>query len=65
MNGKKKLTDYFCDIKIPLHKRQKVLLLAKGNEIVWVVGYGISDNFKLSEDTKKAFRISYNSRMIE
>lgn len=63
MTGKKKLTDYFSDKKIPLHKRKNILVLAKNDEIVWIVGYGISENFKVVQDTKKAFRISYNKRI--
>jgi len=59
LNGKKRLTDYLSDKKIPLHQREKLLLLADNEEIIWVVGFGISENFKVDKDTKKVFRIRY------
>jgi len=65
MEGKKKLTDYLCDKKIPLHQRENLIVLAQDSEVIWVVGVGISERFKLRGDTKKAFRISYNKRIFD
>jgi tRNA(Ile)-lysidine synthase len=60
MKGKKKLSDYMCDIKIPKHKRAHVLLLCKKSEVVWVVGYGISENYKVSATDRKVLQIEYS-----
>lgn len=57
--GRKKLKDYFIDLKIPREERDKILLIAKGSEIFWVIGYRISENCKISENTKNILEIEY------
>ena len=42
MAGTKRLSDYLSDRKVPLHKRDSLVLLAKGKEVFWVVGVGVS-----------------------
>jgi tRNA(Ile)-lysidine synthase len=49
--GTKKLKEYFIDEKIPRHERKQLPLIAKNNEIVWIVGHKISDKFKVTENT--------------
>jgi len=58
-NGTKKLKEYFIDNKIPRHKRDSIPLIAQGNEIVWVIGYKISDKFKVTENTKNVLKLIY------
>ncbi|MCI8453376.1 MAG: tRNA lysidine(34) synthetase TilS [Lachnospiraceae bacterium] len=56
--GKKKtLRRYFIDEKIPRGEREMLLLLAEGSHILWIVGYRISDYYKLSEDTRTVIEI--------
>lgn len=52
--GAKKLKDFFIDLKIPKRVRNRVPLVvdAKGN-IIWVVGFRISDLVKVDENTEK------------
>ncbi len=58
--GKKKLKDYFIDEKVPREKRDEILLLADGNHIVWIVGYRISEYFKVTSETEKIIKIAYD-----
>jgi tRNA(Ile)-lysidine synthase len=58
--GTKKLKEYFIDKKIPRDIRNTIPLIAKGNEIAWIIGYGISDKFKVTENTKSILRVEYN-----
>ncbi len=53
--GRKKLKDFFIDEKIPKNKRDRILLVADGSHILWIIGYGsrISERYKISDQTKK------------
>lgn len=55
--GRKKLKDYFINEKIPREQRDRVLLLAEGAHILWVVGHRISEAYKVTEQTKKILKI--------
>lgn len=55
--GHKKLKDYFIDEKVPHEKRGQVLLLAEGSQILWAVGYRISEAYKISERTKTVLKV--------
>ena len=57
--GTKKLKEYFIDSKIPRDARDKIPLIASGNEIVWIIGHKISDKFKVSENTKSILKLEY------
>ena len=47
--GSQKLKKYLNEKKIPNHEKDGILLLAKGNEIFWVAGYGVSDKIKVTD----------------
>jgi len=55
--GTKKLKEFMIDNKIPRDIRDKILLLAKEREIIWVIGYRISDKFKVTENTKSILKL--------
>lgn len=57
--SKKKLKKYFIDEKIPRRERDKVLVVADGNHVLWVVGYRISEAVKVTPDTKKIIRLEF------
>lgn len=46
MNGKMKLKKYLINKNIPSHERDKIILLCKGNEVLWAVGIGLSEKIK-------------------
>lgn len=58
-HSKKKLKEYFIDNKIPIEERDKKLLLADGNHILWVLGYRMSDGAKLSADTRRQIEFKW------
>ena len=47
--GRKKLKDYMIDSKIPRRMRDRVPVLAFGSEILWVVGYRVSERYRPSD----------------
>ncbi len=57
--GRKKLKDYLINEKIPRSKRDRLVLLAEGDEILWVVGYRLSEKVKITENTKRILKLTY------
>lgn len=62
-NGTKKLKEYFIDNKIPREIRDNIPLVANEREIIWIIGYKISDKFKVTENTKRVLKLSYKSNL--
>ena len=56
----KSLNRYFIDEKVPRDERDKVLLLADGSHILWVIGGRISEYYKITKDTKQIIEIQYD-----
>ncbi len=46
MKGKKKVSDFLNDLKIPLNLKENVSVLLSGEDIVWVVGHRIDERYK-------------------
>jgi len=59
MKGSKKIKDYFIDEKIALGERDKVPLVCDEKNIIWVVGYRMSDAYKITNKTQKVLHIKY------
>lgn len=62
MKGSKKLKELFIDDKIPREERSKIPLVSIGKEIVWVVGYKISDNYKITRETERILKLEYKQQ---
>ena len=48
---------FMIDEKIPREKRDSVLLLADGSHILWIVGYRISEYYKVGPDTVRVMEV--------
>lgn len=60
INGNKSLKKYFIDEKIPRDEREKIPLITdKSSNVIWIVGYRINENYKITNDTKKILEIIY------
>lgn len=58
-NGaKQKLKSYFINEKIPKKERDKILLLAEGNHILWVIGYRRGCAYQIGKNTKQILQIT-------
>ncbi len=57
MKGKKKISDFLVDKKIPLHLKKTTFVLCSGNDIVWVIGQRTDARFKIMETTEQLLRI--------
>ena len=57
MHGTRKLKDYFGDIGIPIETRDRIPLVDRGSDIVWIVGYAVSDSYAIRDTTKRGLLI--------
>ena len=57
----KKLKDYFINEKIPKEDRDKLILVADGSHIMWIIGHRISEFYKVSDETSKILQIHVNT----
>lgn len=57
MKGKKKVSDFMIDAKIPLNLKSRVLVMQSRDVICWVAGHRIDNRFKITEATKNVLII--------
>ena len=55
--ARKTLQDYLVNEKVPKGERDRLLVLADGNHIVWVLGKRISAHYKVTAHTKKILEV--------
>ncbi len=55
--GKRKLSDYFNDLKMEPNHKWKHPILYADDRIVWVCGYRLDNRFKISDKTKTIFKL--------
>ncbi|HEX2969300.1 MAG TPA: tRNA lysidine(34) synthetase TilS [Bacteroidales bacterium] len=60
MNHKKKLSDYFIDLKYPLSEKEKKIVLESEGKIVWIIGDRIDNRFRITKETKRILSLSFN-----
>lgn len=52
MTGRKKVSDFLINEKVPLPEKSRQFVLVSGDDIVWVVGRRIDDRYKVSAGTE-------------
>lgn len=57
MNNNKKLKDFFIDEKVDRNLRDKIPLIISNDEIIWIVGHRVSNDFKLDKTTNNILKI--------
>lgn len=55
--GTKKVSDFLTDAKIPASEKKNRLVLLNRNKIIWVVGLRISDEVKITNKTKRVYKL--------
>lgn len=56
MKGKKKLSDFFIEHKIPLNRKKDIgILQNKNGHVLWIAGFRIDERYKINRNTKKVF----------
>ena len=62
MKGEKKLSDFFIDQKIDLHKKSEIPLLCFNQSIAWICGFRPSEPFKMTNSPKKVLWARFTPR---
>ena len=57
---KKSLKEYLINEKIPMELRDRIILLADGNHVMWVMGMRISEYYKVTSQTKRVLEVRYD-----
>ncbi len=58
MTGKKKISDFLIDEKVPLNLKERVWVLLSGDSIVWIIGHRIDNRFKITDKTETVYQLS-------
>lgn len=62
--GSKKLNRCMIDGKIPREQREKIPLIACGDEVLWMVGHRISEKYKIDSGTGKVLELKYQGGYV-
>ena len=52
MKGSKKISDFLIERKVPLFEKKNIYVLISNEDIIWVIGYVISEKVKIREKSK-------------
>lgn len=61
--GKQKLKKYFNSKKIPNHLKDTIPLLCSGQEVLWVIGYGISERLRVENKPSYMLKFTNNNEV--
>jgi tRNA(Ile)-lysidine synthase len=60
LKGRKKISDFYTDLKLSREEKSSQLLLLSDNEVVWVLNKRLDQRFAASKETQNIVRISLN-----
>ena len=63
--SRKKLSRYFIDTKISKDCRERVIVLAVNQEVLWIIGDRRCEGFKVTEDTQYILKVTYEGEKNE
>lgn len=56
MRGRKKVKEFFGDLKVPFSIRRLVPILISGDHPIWICGYRIDDRVKVTHKTRRVLK---------
>lgn len=55
--SRQKLKSFFINKKIPREDRERIMLLADGNHILWIIGFRVSEAYRVTKETKHIWKV--------
>ncbi len=56
-SGRKKISDFFIDLKVPFYERSTIPILRCETGIIWICGYRLDERFKITERTRRIYQL--------
>lgn len=63
LKGRKKISDWFTDLKLNEEEKLNLNLLLHENDIIAIIGYRLDSRFKVDANTVKILKISWKTKM--
>jgi tRNA(Ile)-lysidine synthase len=60
MSGRKKLSDFFNDVKLPSPEKINATVFESDANIVWVCGQRLDNRYRITEATRKAIKLTFS-----
>ncbi|MCC8019414.1 MAG: tRNA lysidine(34) synthetase TilS [Rikenellaceae bacterium] len=57
MTGRKKVSDYLIDRKVPMAEKNRQFVVLSGEDIVWLAGRRIDDRYRITDSTENILQI--------
>jgi tRNA(Ile)-lysidine synthase len=57
MGHHRKLSDFFIDLKLSIRNKKEVPLICRDDKIIWIAGYRLDDQFKITKSTRIFYRL--------
>jgi len=57
MQNRRKLSDFFVDLKLSTASKRKIPIVCHDDQIIWIAGLRLDDRFKVTEKTKLFYKL--------
>ncbi|HRS19153.1 MAG TPA: tRNA lysidine(34) synthetase TilS [Bacteroidales bacterium] len=57
MKGSKKISDYLIDAKVPIHEKEKILVIESNGTIVGIIGHTIHNFYAVTSETEMVYNL--------
>lgn len=61
MSHRQKLSKFLINQKVSLSQKKNIWVLCSEGAVVWVIGYRLDNRFKITENTQKIYKITFQS----
>ncbi len=61
MSSEKKLKEFFIDWKVPREERDLIPLITDSQNVIWVAGYQINEDYKVTDRTIRVLELRIDS----